>query len=154
MIHNFFIRRGGVVEPMIHNFNNRRLLYQSRRPSPQSVEVVLWFRSRNPSTHQMCVTRGHRISLALDKLIMWHRFFSIVWSVGSSIHLSSWKEFENIQKHFLKNFLQVKKQTPYTLLLLETWLLPLRSWPCKEWSNTSLSLKNVSHIDFLESHGK
>ena len=33
---------------------------------------------------------------------------------GGSIPKSTWKEFENIQKHFLTKFLQVKKQTPYT----------------------------------------
>ena len=38
-----------------------------------------------------------------------------VW--GGSIPKSTWKEFENVQKHFLTKFLQVKKQTPYTLLL-------------------------------------
>ena len=41
---------------------------------------------------------------------------------GGSIHKSTWKEFENVQnlKHFLTKFLQVKKQTSYTLLFLET----------------------------------
>ena len=29
---------------------------------------------------------------------------------------STWKEFENVQKQFLTKFLQVKKQTPFTLL--------------------------------------
>ena len=38
---------------------------------------------------------------------------------------STWKEFENVQKQFLTKFLQVKKQTPYTLLLLETRSLPI-----------------------------
>ena len=33
-----------------------------------------------------------------------------VW--GGSIPKSTWKEFENVQKHFLTKFLQVKKQTP------------------------------------------
>ena len=44
-----------------------------------------------------------------------------VW--GGSIPKSTWKEFENVQKHFLTKFLQVKKQTPYTLL--ETGSLPI-----------------------------
>ena len=35
---------------------------------------------------------------------------------GGSIPKFTWKEFENVQKHFLTKFLQVKKQTPYTLL--------------------------------------
>ena len=43
---------------------------------------------------------------------------------GGSIPKYTWKEFENVQKHFLTKFLQVKKQTPYTLLL-ETGLLPI-----------------------------
>ena len=46
-----------------------------------------------------------------------------VW--GGSIPKSTWKAFENVQKHFLTKFLQVKKQTPYTLLLLETGSLPI-----------------------------
>ena len=62
-----------------------------------------------------------------------------VW--GGSIPKSTWKEFENAQKHFLTKFLQVKKETPYTLLLLETGSLPIE-------------IKNVPHIDFLEFHGK
>ena len=41
-----------------------------------------------------------------------------------SIPKSPWKEFENVQKHFLTKFLQVKKQTPYALLL-ETGSLPI-----------------------------
>ena len=39
---------------------------------------------------------------------------------GGSIPKSTWKKFENVQKHFLTKFLKVKKQTPYTILLLET----------------------------------
>ena len=38
-----------------------------------------------------------------------------VWC--GSIPKSTWKEFENVQIHFLTKFLQAKKQTPYTLLL-------------------------------------
>ena len=44
---------------------------------------------------------------------------------GGSISKSTWKEFENVQKLFLTKFLQVKKQMPYTLLLLETGSLPI-----------------------------
>ena len=36
---------------------------------------------------------------------------------GSSIPKSMWKEFENVQKHFITKFLQVKKETSNTLLL-------------------------------------
>ncbi|MCO5587893.1 hypothetical protein L7F22_041845 [Adiantum nelumboides] len=46
-----------------------------------------------------------------------------VW--GGSISKSTWKEFENVQKRFLTNFLQVKTQTPYMLLLLESGSLPI-----------------------------
>ncbi|RYA37889.1 hypothetical protein DD603_24155, partial [Enterobacter cloacae complex sp. 2DZ2F2B] len=46
-----------------------------------------------------------------------------VW--GGSIGKSTWKEFENVQKRFLTNFLQVKTQTPYMLLLLESGSLPI-----------------------------
>jgi len=46
-----------------------------------------------------------------------------VW--GGSISKSTWKEFENVQKRFLTNFLQVKTQTPYVLLLLESGCLPI-----------------------------
>ena len=48
---------------------------------------------------------------------------SSLW--GGSILKSTWKEFENVLKHFLTKFLQVKKQTPYTLLLLEMGSLPI-----------------------------
>ena len=37
-----------------------------------------------------------------------------IW--GGSIPKYTWKEFENVQKHFLTKFLQVKKQTPHTVL--------------------------------------
>ena len=43
---------------------------------------------------------------------------------GGSVLKSIWKEFENVQKHFITKFLQVKKQTPY-ILLLETGSLPI-----------------------------
>ena len=46
-----------------------------------------------------------------------------VW--GGNIPKFTWKEFENVRKHFLTKLLQVKKQTPYTLLLLETGSLPI-----------------------------
>ncbi|RYA84422.1 hypothetical protein DD594_26220 [Enterobacter cloacae complex sp. 4DZ1-17B1] len=46
-----------------------------------------------------------------------------VW--GRSISKSTWKELENVQKRFLTNFLQVKTQTPYMLLLLESGSLPI-----------------------------
>ncbi|KAI5077999.1 hypothetical protein GOP47_0007823 [Adiantum capillus-veneris] len=46
-----------------------------------------------------------------------------VW--GGSFGKSTWKEFENVQKRFLTNFLQVKTQTPYMLLLLESGSLPI-----------------------------
>ena len=44
-----------------------------------------------------------------------------VW--GGSIPKSTREAFENVQKHFLTKFLQVKKQMPYTLL--ETGSLPI-----------------------------
>ncbi|MCO5599235.1 hypothetical protein L7F22_053336 [Adiantum nelumboides] len=46
-----------------------------------------------------------------------------VW--GGSISKSTWKEFENVQKRFLTNVFQVKTQTPYMLLLLESGSLPI-----------------------------
>ncbi|MCO5561969.1 hypothetical protein L7F22_015595 [Adiantum nelumboides] len=46
-----------------------------------------------------------------------------IW--GGSISKSTWKEFENVQKRFLTNFFQVKTQTPYMLLLLESGSLPI-----------------------------
>ena len=46
-----------------------------------------------------------------------------IW--GGSISPSTWEEFEGIQKRFLTNFLKVKSQTPYHLLLLETGTLPI-----------------------------
>ena len=46
-----------------------------------------------------------------------------IW--GGSISMSTWKEFESVQKGFLSPFFQVKTQTPYMLLLLESGSLPL-----------------------------
>ncbi|MCO5550705.1 hypothetical protein L7F22_004195 [Adiantum nelumboides] len=46
-----------------------------------------------------------------------------VW--GGSISKSTWKEFENVQKRFLINVFQVKTQTSYMLLLLESGSLPI-----------------------------
>ena len=46
-----------------------------------------------------------------------------VW--GGSIAKSTWQEFENAQKHCLTNVFQVKTQTPYMLLLLESGSLPI-----------------------------
>ncbi|MCO5599234.1 hypothetical protein L7F22_053335 [Adiantum nelumboides] len=46
-----------------------------------------------------------------------------VWR--GSISKSTWKEFENVQKRFLTNVFQVKTQTPYMLLLLESGSLPI-----------------------------
>ena len=46
-----------------------------------------------------------------------------VW--GGSIAMSTWKEFESFQKHFHIKFFQVKTQTPYMLLLLESRSLPI-----------------------------
>ena len=45
---------------------------------------------------------------------------------GGSISKSTWKEFENVQKLFLIKFLQVRTQTPYILLLLESRLYPIK----------------------------
>ena len=44
---------------------------------------------------------------------------------GGSIAMSTWKEFESVQKRFLNNFFQVKTQTPYMLLPLESGSLPI-----------------------------
>lgn len=46
-----------------------------------------------------------------------------VW--GGSISKTTWREFENVQKRFLTNFFQVKTQTPYMLLLLESGSLSI-----------------------------
>ncbi|MCO5596688.1 hypothetical protein L7F22_050756 [Adiantum nelumboides] len=46
-----------------------------------------------------------------------------IW--GGSISKSTWKEFENVQKRFLTKFFQVKTQTPYMLLLLESGSRPI-----------------------------
>ena len=46
-----------------------------------------------------------------------------VW--GGGIPKSTWKEFKNVQTHFLTMFLQVTKQIIYTLLLLDTVSLPI-----------------------------
>ena len=73
-----------------------------------------------------------------------------VW--GSSIPKSTWKAFENVQKHFLTKFLQVKKQTPYTSLRRDHF--PLRSWPWNGLWITWLRFDKAPHINLLELHGK
>ena len=73
---------------------------------------------------------------------------------GGSIPKFTWKEFENVQKHFLTKFLQVKKQTPTPSSSLRRDHFPLRSWPWKGLLHTCLRLKKVPHIDFLELHGE
>ena len=50
-----------------------------------------------------------------------------VWGIG--IPKSTWKEFENVQKHFLRKFIKVTLQTSYTLLFLETKPLPTKITP-------------------------
>ena len=70
-----------------------------------------------------------------------------VW--GGSIPKSTWKEFENVQKHFLTK-LRNKHPTPSSL----RWdHFPLRSRLSKGLFNTWLRFKNVPQI-FLELHGK
>ena len=58
-----------------------------------------------------------------------------------------------VHKHFLKNFLQVKKQTPYTLLL-ETGSLPIEIMTMERVVEYILKVQKVPRIDFLELHGK
>ena len=81
---------------------------------------------------------------------------------GGSVLKSIWKEFENVQKHFITKFLQVKKQkilqsfyklrnkwhTPSSSLRCDH--CPLRSWSLKGLLNTCLRFKKVPHINFLE----
>ena len=50
-------------------------------------------------------------------MLLWHQCFFIGWIVvvyGGSIAKSTWKEFEYVENHFFKKFLQVKKQMPST----------------------------------------
>ena len=64
---------------------------------------------------------------------------------GGSIPKSTWKEFENVQKHFVTKFLQVKKQISYTLLL-ETGSLPIEIMAMERVVEYMLKLKtNPSH---------
>ena len=77
-----------------------------------------------------------------------------VW--GKSILMSTWKELENVQKHFLTKFLQLKKQMTYTLLLTYRDMIN-SNWDHsyrKGWPSTSFRFKNVPYIDFLKSNGK
>ena len=103
-----------------------------------NVLLVAWRRENKHIMH----LRTHAIMEILN-----------VGSSGGSIPKSTWKEFENVQKHFLTKFLQAKKQTPYTLLF-ETGSLPIEITLWKGLFNTCLRFKNVPHIDFLELHGK
>ena len=74
-----------------------------------------------------------------------------VW--GSSIPKSTWKEFENLQKHFLQSFYKLRNKR-HTLSFLRQDHFPLRSWSWKGLLHTCLRLKKVPHIDFLELHLK
>ena len=67
-----------------------------------------------------------------------------VW--GGGIPKSTWKEFENVQKHFLTKFPQVKKQTPYILLLLDTTSWPIESMAMERVAEYMLKFqKHPSH---------
>ena len=44
---------------------------------------------------------------------------------GGSISKPTWKEFENVQKHFLTMFLQVNKKMSYILLRFKMGSLPV-----------------------------
>ena len=50
-----------------------------------------------------------------------------LWGGSMSYNIARFtlKEFENLQKHLLIKFLQVKKQMPYALLLIEIGSLPI-----------------------------
>ena len=67
-----------------------------------------------------------------------------VW--GGGIPKSTWNEFENVPKHFLTKFLQVKKKS-HTNSSLRRDHFPLRSRPWKGLLNTWVRFKNVPHID-------
>ena len=64
---------------------------------------------------------------------------------GGSIPKSTWKEFENVQKHFLTKFLQVKETNTIHPPPREGDHFPLRSWPWKGLLNTRKVQKSPSH---------
>ena len=65
---------------------------------------------------------------------------------GGGIAKSTWTEFENVQKHFLTKFPQVKKQTPYILLLLDTTSWPIESMAMERVAEYMLKFqKHPSH---------
>ena len=71
---------------------------------------------------------------------------------GGDIPKSTWKEFENLQKHFLQSFYKLRNKR-HTPSFLRRDHLPLRSWSWKGLLNTCLRFKTVPCIDFLELHG-
>ena len=73
-----------------------------------------------------------------------------VWGGGPP----TWKEFENVQKHFLTKCLQVKKQKSYTFLLLDTGSLPIEIMTMEKVVEYMHKIQKSPHIDFLELHGK
>ena len=74
---------------------------------------------------------------------------------GGGIPKSTWTEFENVQKHFLTKFLQVKKQMAYTLLLLEIGSLPIEIMAMERVVEYMFKVqKSSSHQQLLELHGK
>ena len=70
-------------------------------------------------------------------------FLYVVEEWGNNISLCTWKEFENVQKHFLIKFLQVKQQTPYVLLLLEIGSLPIEIMAMERVVEYMLKVKRV-----------
>ena len=73
-----------------------------------------------------------------------------VWTMGSSIPKSTWKEFENVQKNFPIRFRQVKlcyKLHVWSLLLLEAKSLPNEI-------KYMIKVSKKPHINFLGSYRK
>ena len=104
--------------------------------------------------------RTHAIVERLSVGSLSNTFFNLldrveVW--GGSIPKSTWKEFEHVQNlvHFLTKLRRLKKQTPYTLLLLERRPLLVEIIAMEMVVKyVMLKVQKVPHIDFLESHGK
>ncbi|MCO5576362.1 hypothetical protein L7F22_030172 [Adiantum nelumboides] len=136
----WFMQQEGIEEVMIGNAMNIFLLYAD--------DVVLLVHSLEDAKklmvalksfclHSGLIMNGSKTKVVLVKTlnkekpcIVYNKeplevveSFKYLW--GGTISKSTWKEFVNVQKHFLTKFFQVKTQTLYMLLLLESGSLSI-----------------------------
>ncbi|MCO5570377.1 hypothetical protein L7F22_024097 [Adiantum nelumboides] len=84
------------------------------------VKKRAYYAFENMCNAECCALKKYLFDILVTPVLL---YGVEVW--GGSISKSTWKEFENVQKRFLTNCFQVKMQTPYMLLLLESGSLPI-----------------------------